>query len=376
MKSDCLFRRRKTTPVRCGNVVIGGDAPISIQTMTKCDTKDVPAVVREIREAVSLGAEIVRVSVSDVEAARAIKSIKQEVSCPVVADIHFDYRLALAAIENGADKIRVNPGNIGGKDRLLQVAEAARARGVAIRIGVNSGSLEKDILEKFGAPTPEAMVESAKRHLEYLESHGVDGIVLSLKSSSVKDTIRSYVLMARETLWPFHIGVTEAGPGLKGTVKSTAGIGALLAMGIGDTIRVSLTGPSRDEVVVGKEILQALEIRRFGPDIISCPTCGRTQVDLIPIAKKVAEEVKDLEVPLKIAVMGCPVNGPGEAREADVGVACGREGGVLFSHGKVIGRVSSENMVNALLDLVREEAEKFRREQIGSSDRETQCGKP
>jgi len=357
-----LFYRRKSVPVECGSVTIGGDAPVSIQTMTKCDTRNVVATVKEIQEAVQLGADIVRVAIVDIEAAQALSRIKKNVSCPIVADIHFDYRLALLAIDNGADKIRINPGNIGGKDRVLQVAKKAREKGVAIRIGVNSGSLEKDIMAKYGSPVPQALVESALRHIEYLERNGVDGIVVSLKSSSVKDTIGAYVLMAERTHWPFHIGVTEAGPGRKGIVKSATGLGALLAMGIGDTIRVSLTSPSRDEVIAAREILQSLEIRLYGPEIISCPTCGRTQVDVVPIAKKVSEAVRDIKVPIKIAVMGCPVNGPGEAKGAHVGVACGRDGGILFSRGKVIGRVSSGQIVDALLSLVREEAKRFRRE--------------
>ncbi|HAF66884.1 MAG TPA: 4-hydroxy-3-methylbut-2-en-1-yl diphosphate synthase [Clostridiales bacterium UBA9857] len=357
MAYPALFNRRDTTPVRCGNVIVGGKNPVSIQTMTKCDTRDVASTVEEIRRAVDYGAQLVRVAVVDQEAARAIESIKQKVACPIVADIHFDYKLALVSLEAGADKVRVNPGNLGGKEPLLKVAKKAMEKGAAIRLGINSGSLEKDILEAHGAPTPQAMVESARRHLRYLEDAGVDNIVLSLKSSSVKDTIEAYMLMAEFTKWPFHIGITEAGPGEHGIIKSAAGIGTLLALGLGDTVRVSLTGPSYKEVQVAKEILQSVGLASYGPDIISCPTCGRTQVDVVSIARQVADALQGITVPLKVAVMGCPVNGPGEAREADIGVACGRDGGILFARGKVLGRVSSQEIVPALVKLAREYAQ-------------------
>jgi len=360
---DELFVRRKTVAVRCGEVTIGGGAPVTIQTMTKTDTRDIAATVRQIGEAVDEGAAIVRVAIPDAEAAEALKEIKERTRCPIVADIHFDYRLAIRCVENGADKVRVNPGNIGGPERLLQVARRARERGVCLRVGVNGGSLEKDILAAHGGPTPEALVESAKRAVSYLERNGIDGIVISLKSSSVRNTIRSYALMAKETAWPFHVGVTEAGPGTAGIVKSAAGISSLLALGIGDTIRVSLTGSPVEEVRTGKEILQAMEVARFGPELISCPTCGRTQVDLIPIAKEVAARLLAFSAPVRVAVMGCQVNGPGEAREADAGIACGRDGGILFSHGRAIGKVSQEEMVDALMNLVREESSRLRRDQ-------------
>ena len=346
-----------TTPVRCGDVIIGGEAPVSIQTMTKCDTRDVESTVSEIRQAVSHGAQIVRVAVVDKDATRAIESIKNQVSCPVVADIHFDYNLALLSLEAGADKVRVNPGNLGGKEPLLKVAQKARSKGAAIRLGINSGSLERDILETYGAPTPGAMVESARRHLKHLEDAGVDNVVLSLKSSSVKHTIEAYMMMAGFTKWPFHIGITEAGPGNHGVIKSAAGIGTLLALGLGDTVRVSLTGPSSEEVEVAKQILQSVGLGFYGPDIISCPTCGRTQVDVVSVARQVSDALKDVSLPLKVAVMGCPVNGPGEAREADIGVACGRDGGILFARGKVLGRVASEEIVPALVRLAQQYAE-------------------
>lgn len=358
---DELFRRRETIPVRCGSITIGGGAPVSIQTMTKTDTRDSAATVAQINQAVDAGADIVRVAIPDFQAAEALRAIKRGARCPIVADIHFDHALAIACIENGADKVRVNPGNLGGLDKLLLVADAAKARGASVRIGVNSGSVEADILAKHGGPTPEALVESACRSLCFLAEHDARDLVVSLKSSSVKDTIRSYALMSRETRWPFHIGVTEAGPGLSGVVKSAAGISSLLTIGIGDTIRVSLTGTPVEEVEAAREILQAMEARRFGPDLISCPTCGRTQVDLISIARQVAERLKQFDAPLKVAVMGCPVNGPGEAKEADAGVACGRDGGILFSHGKALGRVPQEEIVDALMRLVAEEAGRLRR---------------
>lgn len=346
-----LFQRRKSKPVRCGDLTIGGGADVSIQTMAKTDTRDVKATVNEIQEATSQGADIVRVAVVDEQAAQAIKAIKRQVSCPIVADIHFDYRLAISALESGADKVRINPGNIGGKDKLLEVAKRAQSVGAAIRLGVNSGSLERDILEAYGSSCAEAMVESARRHVSFLEENNIEAAVISLKSSSVKETIRAYSMMASHTDWPFHIGVTETGPGYLGVAKSAAGIGTLLSLGLGDTVRVSLTGPASQEVVIAKTILQSLDLGSFGPDIISCPTCGRTEVDIIHIAEAVAEGLKDIKTPIKVAIMGCPVNGPGEAREADIGVACAREGGILFSYGKPIGRVSTNEIVDTLLKL-------------------------
>lgn len=353
------FKRRKSIPVRCGDLIIGGDAPIWVQTMTKCDTRDIEATVEQIRRACARGADIVRVAVPDEEAARSLSRIKKSVKCPLVADIHFDYKLALMSIDAGVDKIRINPGNIGGKERLLEVARKAREYGCAIRLGVNSGSVEKDLLEKYSGPSPLAMVESALRHVRYLEDEGFSSIVISLKSSSVKDTIAAYELMAQKTDWPFHVGITEAGYGQAAIVKSSVGIGTLLALGIGDTIRVSLTGPLEDEVDAGKHILESLDLRRFGPDIISCPTCGRTQVDLLSIVEEVRKRLENLSAPIKVAVMGCPVNGPGEAREADLGVACGRGGGVLFLKGQVIGTVRSDEIVDKVVALANQVANKM-----------------
>jgi len=367
--TGAFFERRDTHAVRCGTVTVGGSSPISIQTMTKTDTRDVVATVAEVNQAVDAGAEIVRVAVPDFEAAEALREIKRGARCPIVADIHFDYKLAIASIEAGADKIRINPGNLGSMNNLLLVAKAAAGRGAAIRVGVNSGSVEKDLLAKHGGPTPEALVESARRSLDFLEKEGIGGIVISLKSSSVRDTIRAYALMAERTQWPFHIGITEAGPGIQGVVKSAAGISSLLTLGLGDTVRVSLTGSPVDEVLAAREILQAVEARRFGPELVSCPTCGRTQVDLIPIAKQVQERLREFDAPIKVAVMGCPVNGPGEAREADAGVACGRDGGILFSHGRVLGRVSQEEIVESLMRLVTEETKRFRGKPIVEDNR-------
>lgn len=354
--AERLFRRRKTHAVRCGDVIIGGGSPVSVQTMTKTDTRDVAATLAQVNQCAEAGADIVRVAVPDMDAVEALKKIKAGAKCPIVADIHFDYNLAVASMRAGADKVRVNPGNIGGRENLLKVAREAKERGAAIRVGVNSGSLEKDILEKYGGPEPEALVESARRSLEFLEDHGIGDLVISLKSSSVKATVKAYALMAGETRWPFHIGITEAGPGMGGVIKSAVGISSLLTLGLGDTVRVSLTGSPLEEVKVAREILQAAEAAVFGPEIISCPTCGRTQVNLIPVAEAVAERLKDMRAHLKVAIMGCPVNGPGEAREADVGVACGRDGGILFRHGKVLGRVPEAEIVDALVRLAREAA--------------------
>ncbi len=345
------FERRKTEVTTCGDVAIGGDAPVSVQTMTKTHTTDVEATIASIERLVEEGAEIVRLAIPDEKAAKAFRAIKKRVSCPLVADIHFDPKLALMSLDAGADKIRINPGNIGGKERLLQVARAAQDAKAAVRVGVNSGSLEKDLLDRFG-PTPEAMVESALRHLRVLEDVGCTNLVVSLKSSDVQDTVAAYQGLAPLTPWPFHIGITEAGLGLSGIVKSACGVGALLALGLGDTVRVSLTGPPEREVTVTKEILQSAGLRVFGPQLISCPTCGRTQVDLAPVAQEISRRLKGFKAPIKVAVMGCPVNGPGEARQADVGLACGREGGLLFSHGQVLGKVDEGDMIDSLMRLV------------------------
>ncbi|HHY35566.1 MAG TPA: flavodoxin-dependent (E)-4-hydroxy-3-methylbut-2-enyl-diphosphate synthase [Firmicutes bacterium] len=354
--------RKEKTPVRVGSVVVGGNAPVSVQAMTKTDTRDFEATLAQICSLVKEGAEIIRVAIPDEESCRVLRRLKREVEVPLVADVHFAPKLGFKALEAGADKIRVNPGNIGGKNALLELAKEARRRGAAIRIGVNSGSVEREILARHGRPSAEAMVESALGHVRFLEDHGVDGIVISLKSSSAWETVRAYRLIHEKTSWPLHVGVTEAGPGLSGVVKSAAGIGTLLAEGIGDTVRVSLSAPPEEEVKVARDILQSLELRTFGPDVIACPTCSRCQVqDLPDVAIRVKKALEGVREPLKVAVMGCPVNGPGEAREADVGIACGREGGILFRRGEARGRVKREEMVEALLALCREEIEARRR---------------
>ena len=344
------IERKKTKKVRVGNVFIGGDAPVLVQSMTNTDTRDVKATVEQIKELEEAGCDIVRVAVPDEEAARAIKPIKKEIKIPLVADIHFDYRLAIESVRNGADKIRINPGNIGGRDRVLQVVKAAEEHSVPIRIGINSGSVEKNLLKKYNGVTPEAMVESALNHAKILEECGFDQIVLSLKASSVPMTIAAYRLMSQKTHYPLHIGVTEAGTVFHGTVKSAAGLGCLLAEGIGDTLRVSLTGDPVEEVRVGNAILKALGIGKKGIEIVSCPTCGRTQINLIDIAEQIEERVKNIKKDIKIAIMGCAVNGPGEAREADIGIAGGKNEALLFKKGEIIRKIPQDRIVEELIE--------------------------
>ena len=321
--------KKRTRAIHLGKVQIGGGAPVSVQAMTKTDTRNTGLTVRQIRRLEREGCEIVRVAVPDMEAARNLGSIRRGIGIPLVADIHFDYRLALEALRQGVDGLRINPGNIGGADRVKAVVEAARERSVPIRIGVNTGSLSKRILKAYKHPTPEAMVESALEHIRLLEKLGFFDIKVSLKSSDLLDTVRAYRLLHRRVNYPLHLGITAAGPTFSGTVKSSIGIGMLLAEGIGDTIRVSLTGSPVEEVRVGREILKALKLRPRGPEIISCPTCGRCRINLIGMAKAVERELATLPRDLTIAVMGCAVNGPGEAREADLGIAGGKGGGWL-----------------------------------------------
>ncbi len=340
-----------------GPVPVGGDAPISVQSMTKTDTRDVKATVRQIRGLERAGCEIIRLAVPDIEAARAIGSIKRQVSIPMIADIHFDWRLALESISQGVDGLRINPGNIGAKWKIKEVVKAAGASGVPIRIGVNSGSLEKDILKKYGRPTPEALVESAARHIAILEDMGFRLIKVSLKGSGVPLTVDAYRSFSGRFDYPLHVGITEAGPPPVGVVKSAAGIGILLNEGIGDTIRVSLTAPSRVEVEVAYEILKALDLRQRGVNIISCPTCGRCNLDIIRIAKKIHKNLQGVSSPLTVAVMGCVVNGPGEAREADLGIAGGKGEGIVFKKGKVIKRVKEEELIEALMEAVEEDSD-------------------
>lgn len=353
MKEICnnkYIERKKTKKIRIAGIFIGGDAPVTVQSMTNTDTRDVKATVEQIKELEEAGCDIVRLAVPDEEAARAIKSIKREIKIPLVADIHFDYRLAIASVRNGADKIRINPGNIGGKDKVLQVVKAAEEYCVPIRIGINSGSIEKNILKKYNGVTPEAMVESALSHAEILEECGFEQIVFSLKASSVPMTIAAYRLMSKKTNYPLHIGVTEAGTIFHGTIKSAAGLGCLLAEGIGDTLRVSLTGDPVEEIRVGNAILKALGIGKKGIEIVSCPTCGRTQIDLIDIAKQIEEKVKNIKKDIKVAIMGCAVNGPGEAREADIGIAGGKNEALLFKKGEIIKKVPQDRIVDELIE--------------------------
>lgn len=340
-----------TKQVFCGDVKIGGGAPISIQSMTNVNTADKAAAGAQIRRLEEAGCQIVRLAVPDMEAAEALKDLKKLAKVPLVADIHFDYRLALAAIESGVDKIRLNPGNIGGADRVQAVVKAAKARHLPIRIGVNSGSVEKHILEKFGGPTPEAMVESALYHVGLLNDCDFDDICISIKSSSVPNTMQAYLLASEKTDYPLHLGVTEAGTEYMGTIKSAAGIGGLLALGVGDTIRVSLTDDPVKEVYAAKAILKAVGRAEEGINVVSCPTCGRTRINLIDIAKEVEQRCQSIRgKKMKVAVMGCVVNGPGEAREADLGIAGGDGVGLIFRRGEIIKKVPQEQLVDALMD--------------------------
>lgn len=344
--------RKLTRPIHVGQVQIGGMAPIAVQSMTNTPTDDIQATTAQIRRLEQAGCEIVRVAVPDMAAARAIRSIKRDIGIPLIADIHFDHRLAVAAAEAGADGLRLNPGNIGGMEKVAAVVRCAKERGLPIRIGVNSGSLEKDILKKYGGATAEGMVESALRHVEMLQSCDFNDIKISLKASDVARTVAAYRLLSQKTDLPLHVGVTEAGGLYPGIVKSALGIGMLLAEGIGDTIRVSLTRDPVEEVRVGYEILKALGIRRRGPEIISCPTCGRCKIDLFDVAERVEKALMFVPEPVKIAIMGCVVNGPGEAREADIGIAGGDGMGILFKKGEVVRKVPHEKLVEVLLEEV------------------------
>lgn len=345
-----FIKRRKTKVVKIGDVLIGGDNPVAIQSMCNTKTSDVEATVKQILELEEAGCEIIRVAVPDMEAAKAIAEIKKRIHIPLVADIHFDYRLALKAIENGVDKLRINPGNIGGEDRVKAVVEAAKAKNIPIRIGVNSGSLEKEILEKYGEVTPEGLVESALRHVRILEKLDFYDIVISIKASNVPFSLKTYSLLSKEVDYPIHLGITESGTAWSGTIKSAVGIGAILAMGIGDTIRVSLTGECVDEVRVAKAILKDLGLRKFGVEFVSCPTCGRTCIDLIGLANKVEERCKNIDKDIKVAVMGCAVNGPGEAREADIGVAGGKGYGLIFKKGEILKKLPEDELLDALME--------------------------
>lgn len=341
-----------TKQIMVGGVPIGGGAPVTIQSMTNTRTDDVEATLHQIRTLAAAGCEIIRVAVPDMAAAKAVGKIKEGSPIPVVVDIHFDYKLALEAIAAGADKVRINPGNIGGADHVKAVAQACARRGVPIRIGVNGGSLEKPLLAKYGGVCPEAMVESAFGHIRLLNQFDFDDICVSLKSSSVPMTMKAYQLMSQASNYPLHIGVTEAGTVRMGTLKSAVGIGGLLALGIGDTMRVSLSADPVEEVYAAKEILKAAGVRKEGAELVSCPTCGRTRIDLIALANEVEERLKTVDKPITVAVMGCVVNGPGEASAADCGIAGGVGEGLLFKKGQIVKKVPQEQLVDELFALI------------------------
>ena len=351
------MKRENTKRINVGGVAVGGGAKVSVQSMCSTKTWDAEATAAQIREFAAAGCDIVRVAVPDMRSAQAISEIKERVDMPLVADIHFDYRLALEAAARGADKIRINPGNIGGEENVKAVAEACRARNIPIRIGVNAGSLEARLIEKYGHPCPEAMVESARGHVALLNKFGFDDICLSLKTSSVPLTIASYRMAAECFPYPLHLGVTETGTEWNGTIQSAVGIGTLLCEGIGDTIRVSLTADPVREVAAGVAILKAAGLRSGGVKFVSCPTCGRTEIDLISLAKNVEARVKDIDRDITVAVMGCVVNGPGEAREADYGVAGGKGKGILFKKGQVLGTYPYERLSDALIELIENDKE-------------------
>lgn len=340
--------RNHTKEVMIGNKKIGAGNPILIQSMCNTKTEDVAATVAQILELEAAGCDIIRVAVPTMEAAAAIREIKKQIRIPLVADIHFDYRLAIAAIESGADKIRINPGNIGSRERVAAVVEKAKERGIPIRVGVNSGSLEKELLEKYGGVTAEALVESALKQAAVIEELGYDNLVISIKSSDVMMCVKAHEFLAKECRYPLHVGITEAGTVTAGNIKSSVGLGIILYEGIGDTIRVSLTGEPVEEIKSAKLILKALKLRKGGIEVVSCPTCGRTQIDLIGLAKQVEELVANFDLDIKVAVMGCVVNGPGEAREADLGVAGGIGEGLLIRKGEVVKKLPESELLSAL----------------------------
>ena len=343
------MKREETKKIKIGNVLIGGGSPVAIQSMTNTRTEDVRATVEQILQLESAGCEIVRCAVPTMEAACALEDIKRHIHIPLVADIHFDYRLAIAAIENGADKIRINPGNIGGHDRVKAVTDKAKEYHVPIRVGVNSGSLEKQLLAKYGGVTAEGLVESAMDKVHMIEQMGYDEIVVSIKSSDVMMCVKAHELIAEQCPYPLHVGITESGTLLSGNIKSSVGLGIILNQGIGDTIRVSLTGPPIEEIKSARLILKTLGLRKGGIEVVSCPTCGRTKIDLIGLADKVEHMVADIPLDIKVAVMGCVVNGPGEAREADVGIAGGDGCGILFVKGRQLKKLPYDELLPALL---------------------------
>ena len=347
--------RTQTRKINIGNVTIGGGSPIAIQSMTNTKTEDVAATVAQIKELTAAGCEIIRCAVPTMEAAKALSEIKKQIEIPLVADIHFDYRLAIAAMENGADKIRINPGNIGSMDRVREVAETAKKYGVPIRVGVNSGSLERNLVEKYGGVTAEGIVESALDKVAMLEQFDFHDIVISIKSSDVLMCVKAHELIAKQTDYPLHVGITEAGTIRSGNIKSSLGLGMILSQGIGDTIRVSLTAAPVEEIVTAKLILRTLGLRTGGIEVVSCPTCGRTKIDLIGLAEQVETMVAGYDLPIKVAVMGCAVNGPGEAKEADLGIAGGNGEGLVFRKGEIVRKVPESELLSAL----REEIEAY-----------------
>lgn len=343
-----MYKRTETKPIYVGNVKIGGQDKVVIQSMCNTKTKDIKSTVEQIIRLENAGCEIVRVACLDIEDAKAIKEIKKEIHIPIVADIHFDYRIALEAIESGVDKIRINPGNIGSEEKIKAVVEACKNKKIPIRIGVNAGSLEKDILEKYGKPCSDGMIESAKRHVKILENLNFKDMAISLKASNLDMCVEAYEKAAKEFIYPLHLGITEAGTAFSGTIKSSIGLGIMLREGIGDTIRVSLSDDPVEEIAVCKEILKNCNLYKNSPKLISCPTCGRIAYDLIPIAKEIEKFLQTLNADITVAIMGCAVNGPGEAREADIGIAGGNKEGVLFKKGKIIKKIKQEEIVETL----------------------------
>ncbi len=349
-----MIKRRKTREVKIGDLIIGGEHAITVQSMTTTKTDDIKGTLKEVERLEEAGCHIIRITVPNKQAAKALYEIKKRMKVPLVADIHFDYRMALEAVDAGADKIRINPGNIGGKARVKEVLEKVKGANLPIRIGVNAGSLEKDLIEKYGFPTAEAIVESAKRHIDICQEHDFEDIIVSLKASDVNLMIAAYSLFSQKYDYPLHLGVTEAGPAKSGTVKSAVGLGTLLSQGIGDTIRVSLTDDPVEEVHVGFEILKSLGLASKGVTIVSCPTCGRLEVDLFKIAGEVEEELKDVKTPMTVALMGCAVNGPGEATHTDLGIAFGKGAGHMYYKGKRRGRVKEEKAIDELKNMISE----------------------
>ncbi len=354
-----MFKRTETRPVKVGNLVMGGNNQVFIQSMTTTKTADVEATVAQIKRLEEAGVDLVRVTVNSMEAATAIREIKKAMTVPLVADIHFDYRLAIAAIENGVDKVRINPGNIGKRDRVEAVVKACKERGIPIRIGVNSGSIERHILEKYGYPTAEGMLESALHHIRILEELDFHDIIVSMKASNVPLAIEAYRLAAENFDYPLHLGITESGTLFSGTIKSSAGLGTLLSMGLGNTVRISLSADPVEEVRVAKELLKTFGIIANAVTLVSCPTCGRIDIDLIAIANEIEAYVENIRAPIKVSVLGCAVNGPGEAREADIGIAGAKGEGLLFRHGEVVRKIPENELVNELKKEIDAMAERF-----------------